>query len=487
MRWLRGIQVLGGGVVLTLVSCQGGAPALPQNSAPAVRLSASPFSGAAPLTTTLNADGSDADGTLVRFEWDFDGDGVYDADTGLVGMARHEYMAAGSFTAQVRVTDDSGASGVATVVVEVTSAGGGWQSVIIDGPGSFGSTRLASIGGCPAIAYGDNALYYARASTADGSAASDWQSIVIPADAPPDGLSVDGLTVVAGAPAVAYTGEGLDYTRSTTPDGMQAGSWSTVRIDEHTFPPASLGVVEGRPALAYAQHGELTYAIASTAEGTAAGDWTSVTLREGRQTQFGEPALAIVAGQPALVFEDVPYEDGIFKVRLMFARAAAGDGSEPADWAYTEIAGHPLTATTWGSYVLPALAVVQGWPAVAVYAEWGANSTILNRNVTDQGLRFFRAQAADGSGEWSECLIDDSIWGRATLAEVGGRPAVVQGGQLARSSTPDGTASQDWQLDQVVDGYGSSLAEINGQPAVSYVTDGAGSGTDYVIYAVYLP
>jgi hypothetical protein len=74
-------------------------------------LSAVPSSGAVPLTVTFTAEATVSDpdgGSIVKYEWDFDGDGTFDQNTGTTNTASHTYTTAGSFTAKVRVTDDKG-------------------------------------------------------------------------------------------------------------------------------------------------------------------------------------------------------------------------------------------------------------------------------------------------------------------------------------------------------------------------------------------
>jgi len=68
--------------------------------------------------TTLNGLGSDSDGTIVKYEWDFESDGVYDWNGTGSGVILHTYDKAGFYYAKLRVTDDEGATD--TEVCEVT-------------------------------------------------------------------------------------------------------------------------------------------------------------------------------------------------------------------------------------------------------------------------------------------------------------------------------------------------------------------------------
>lgn len=80
------------------------------NQAPAINsFSSSALSGSAPLQVQLSAEAADADGFIVSYEWDFDGDGVFDGDTGSVPSAPHTYQSAGTYSPKVRVKDNGGA------------------------------------------------------------------------------------------------------------------------------------------------------------------------------------------------------------------------------------------------------------------------------------------------------------------------------------------------------------------------------------------
>jgi len=64
---------------------------------------ADPTEGNAPLTVNLDAgDSHDPDGSIAKYEWDWEGDGVWDEDTGAASMAQHVYEAADYYNA----TDD---------------------------------------------------------------------------------------------------------------------------------------------------------------------------------------------------------------------------------------------------------------------------------------------------------------------------------------------------------------------------------------------
>ncbi len=59
------------------------------------------------------------DGEVVRYDWDFEGDGVFDWNSPEVRSVNHTYSELGIFTAVLKATDDQGAVGVATLTVDV--------------------------------------------------------------------------------------------------------------------------------------------------------------------------------------------------------------------------------------------------------------------------------------------------------------------------------------------------------------------------------
>lgn len=88
------------------------------NAVPVANFTATPDSGFAPLSVTFDASSSsDPDGAIVAWTWNF-GDGV----TGSGPSVTHVYATAGTFTASLTVTDDSGATASATHSIGVQAA-----------------------------------------------------------------------------------------------------------------------------------------------------------------------------------------------------------------------------------------------------------------------------------------------------------------------------------------------------------------------------
>ncbi|MCB1186344.1 PQQ-binding-like beta-propeller repeat protein [bacterium] len=89
------------------------------NDLPVAIVTASPDGGENELWVTMDASGSfDPDGSIVLYEWDFEGDGSYES-YGISTTVTHYYGQIGNYRASVRVTDDKGAQTV----------GGDWIAV----------------------------------------------------------------------------------------------------------------------------------------------------------------------------------------------------------------------------------------------------------------------------------------------------------------------------------------------------------------------
>jgi PKD repeat protein len=82
---------------------------------PIARATATPDSGPLPLEVQFSSDGSiDPDGTSITYEWDFENDGTVDSTD---ANPTHTYTTAGTYTATLRVTDQSGQTGVDQVSI----------------------------------------------------------------------------------------------------------------------------------------------------------------------------------------------------------------------------------------------------------------------------------------------------------------------------------------------------------------------------------
>ncbi|WP_144900800.1 PKD domain-containing protein [Halobellus captivus] len=91
----------------------------PANEDPTASFGFSPADPETGETVTFDASGSsDADGSIVSYEWDLDGDGTVDA-AGSSPTTTNTYAAAGDYDVELTVTDDDGATDTATETVTV--------------------------------------------------------------------------------------------------------------------------------------------------------------------------------------------------------------------------------------------------------------------------------------------------------------------------------------------------------------------------------
>jgi hypothetical protein len=67
---------------------------------------------------------SDPDGRIVRYQWDLDGDGSFETDTGSTPAASRSYRRPQTVEVGLRVTDDAGGSATTSVALQVGSARG---------------------------------------------------------------------------------------------------------------------------------------------------------------------------------------------------------------------------------------------------------------------------------------------------------------------------------------------------------------------------
>jgi PKD repeat protein len=92
---------------------------------PTVTLDASPnpVEDGSPVTLTAAASDPDPGGSITKYEWDLNGDGTFEADTGAVSATSTTFPAPGTYTVRVRVTDADGATAVAPATVTVEPTG----------------------------------------------------------------------------------------------------------------------------------------------------------------------------------------------------------------------------------------------------------------------------------------------------------------------------------------------------------------------------
>jgi PKD repeat protein len=91
-----------------------------QNSPPSASFTVSPNPASVGATVVFDAAASkDSDGTIVKYEWDLNGDGTYETDTGTTAAVSGSYGTVGEKTIRLRVTDNEGGVTTATKTLVV--------------------------------------------------------------------------------------------------------------------------------------------------------------------------------------------------------------------------------------------------------------------------------------------------------------------------------------------------------------------------------
>jgi hypothetical protein len=83
--------------------------------------------------TILKGYGSSINGYVVRYEWDFDGDGQYDWESEETGLSIFDYKIPGKYNAVLRVTDSHGNVGIDFIDVQVKPGSGNQKELIKKG------------------------------------------------------------------------------------------------------------------------------------------------------------------------------------------------------------------------------------------------------------------------------------------------------------------------------------------------------------------
>lgn len=146
-----------------------------QNNPPTAGADLQPSNGQVPLTVSLTGTGSDPDGSIALYEWDFDGDGTYDWSSATTGNTVHTYTAVGTFDAVFRVTDNSGLTATAHAATTVVRIGlpGSPTALAAVSPSSGNAPLAVSFNGTATDPDGDVVLYE---WDFDGDGNYDWSS-----------------------------------------------------------------------------------------------------------------------------------------------------------------------------------------------------------------------------------------------------------------------------------------------------------------------
>jgi len=437
------------------------------NADPVAVLTALSLAGDAPFATTMDATGSsDSDGTIVRYDWDFDNDGnyeLYDGGASPDWTFTDPYY----YDVTVRVTDDMGAQDTDTATI---TARGWWRQTWgeSDPDDAIG---MAVVNGKPALACeideSPNGTQYFSATDPMGFG---WNDPIKPAANSRYNRVL--LEVVNGNPALVYMGNSASvpgdttwhYVRATDADGTTWGTPVELSTDPDEYSP-SIAIVDGNPAVVFDwsdwPDNELHYYRAIDANGTTWGTPVTVITEAHGIGIYDGHAMFVADGNPAIIYHD----DDIESLRYIRATDATGNTwgtpvtivtlADPADSAreampgivdgkpfcvfeyYDDSSSGPYyedimvvsatdaAGTTWGSPSLVVaghdisdagnLAVIDGFPAFCF------------EHDDFDCAAYCRALDATGT-TWGPIELVDTWWtcyDDTALIEVAGHPAVA--------------------------------------------------------------
>ncbi|MCC7478400.1 PKD domain-containing protein [bacterium] len=457
------------------------------NSPPGVTITALPLSGSAPLNVSFGSVFTDIDGSIVRFDWDFEGDGTWERYDDAAEL-NHVYTAGGSFNATLRVTDDDGAQNSDSIQITVNSPPQASLQVL---PASI---QLGA----------DCFLDAALSSDADGtltlfewdldgdgtyeqSSGTDPQLSFTPASAGPYSI---GLRVSDELGAQS-TAQALLHVRGWMPTVQAAGEGTNA--GRH----CSVAIVQGRLAAAFhsVSNGDLMYARATD---YLAQDWSEAVVADSDGFTGASTSLAVVNGLPSIA-----YRDNLDRVLFVQAIDALGDAwgaevvvqqaSAISGISMIEADGVPAVAFDDDTDLLYCRgfdAAGSGWNAPQLLdgsCEPGAGPTLAllgdkpalaYRQTTASGLMFMRALNASGSS-WNPPVSADATFGAgeyASLALVDGFPAIAYTNADSRDFRYVRAADSlgdSWGMSVLIDattdcGRRNDLLFFQGRPVVVY-------------------
>ena len=165
------------------------------------------------------------------------------------------------------------------------------------------TVTLMDLNGLPAVAFHQIAtgdLLYVVGTNANFSTGA---LVSTTADATGNVGRFATMTLVDGAPAIAYwdeTNDALKFVRATTANGS---AWGTpVQVDAVGGRFGSLAIVDGVPAIAYQGAGDLRYAKASAANGTG---WTVTSTLGAPSHAIQYPSLVVNGTHTGIAYHDL--------------------------------------------------------------------------------------------------------------------------------------------------------------------------------------
>jgi PKD repeat protein len=470
--------------------------ASPLPAAPgSVTLTGSAASAGINAAINLSASGFDL------YDWDLDGDGIFEISDDAIGSQTADTSASGLIRPRVRGRDGSGervALGGLSLLVSgntrpVASATADPQSgstpldVTFTGLAADNEDDASSLSHAwdfdgdgfyetgtdtltPATqAYLAPGIYNAKFRVTDSEGSWDVDSVTIMAT---------GADIGQPLALFSWDSSGVYKSQAFALDASASSASFGETITKYEWDLDGDGTFEtdngANPILPHMfdNAGEMQIGLRVTDSGALQAEWTrvltvlgwrNIVLEFGGQTSHWYQSMEIVNGKLAFAYgEWIPAS--INSLKYAFCN---GDPAQVEDWEFITLA----TDETDIIGVDLDLEVIAGNPAISY----------INNGNSD--LRYIRSTTADGNdpADWSSSISIqsdiDKPFSNNGLTEIDGRPALIykDGDNLyySHSSTMDGTSSADW-IDLLVatDNYNFAMLNvIDGHPAIVYTRD----------------
>ncbi|MEZ5339385.1 MAG: hypothetical protein R3F46_14130 [bacterium] len=498
---------------------------VPAGSGPVIEMTTDAASGITGSAIALSASGAGS------YDWDLDGDGVYEvtgdatgnqfADTGKAGIIRPAVRASDGGTAvalgAVSLIIASDLPPVAILTANRTSGAiingeTNPLNVSFNGGNSYddgasleysfsplGNGSFSTPGASPSFnhGYSSSGSYSAMLRLEDSAGQQAFAILPITVKQVTEfsntqifpsysNFSMNKLEIVAGHPAVLFRksgptpdDDGLFYTRALDNGGRLWGE--PVKLADNTSfgDMFGLAVIAGNPAVVWFRFsdGRVYYRRATSSTGQTLADWNNPAFPISAATAASEEVrLLEVSGNPAAMWSNGT------DINYVRATGASGTGDFAGDWADA-----PFPIVSSGSVgPQPDIAMIDGNPAVAWF------------KADSNDAAYLRATSSTGASalDWptSPVLVNgsDDTNGRVNLEQVNSAPGICffdgSGGsaiRYTRATTSTGTNVADWPTAVTVSaGFGNGsiwcdMAVIGGRPAIAYEDFTASPSTSY--------